>query len=109
MGKKGSKRKLGELPEDEAELEHEENELEAEINALEAMRAEKAGIVAPEAGSARTTYNKEGLIRAAESLSVYTLPFVESMHICTHGVTIADDNDDLEREVNRNHKYSLLC
>jgi hypothetical protein len=99
MLKAAGKRKFGNQTTEEVEQEREENELEAEMKALEAIRAEKAGKHAAPAAGGMFPYNKEGLLKAVESLKVTSLPFVESMQICEFEAQIADENDDLQREV----------
>ncbi len=114
MGKKGDrKRKITEVDVEEREEEHQANELEAELAALSAMKAEKYNKtreVGQESddeeeigygGKKRKVipYNKDGLLKAFEGMGTTALPFVESLQVCSFGIAIEDDNDDLEREV----------
>ena len=46
----------------------------------------------------RGLYNKEALVSALESMPTNDLPFVEKMEICDFGITVEDENDDLQRE-----------
>ncbi len=47
----------------------------------------------------KTTYNKEGLLNALETIPSHSLDFLEKLDICEYTVMINDENDDLEREM----------
>ncbi len=47
----------------------------------------------------KTTYNKEGLLNALETIPCHSLDFLEKLDICEYTVMINDENDDLEREM----------
>jgi rRNA-processing protein EBP2 len=47
----------------------------------------------------RGLYNKEALTSALESMPTNHMPFVEKLEICEFDVAVADEHDDLQREM----------
>ena len=75
-----------------------EADLQAEIEAVMAIRAEKESQIIPQPLSEHS-YNKEGLLRAVETVGIESLPFIETLHVDQYDLYVEDENDDLEREV----------
>ena len=97
MGKKsGNKRPIAELEDDI--VEEEDEELKAELAALEAMRSEQAE-AAVSSNHETKSYNKAALIQCVENLEGTDRPFLETLQIGHFDINVADENDDLEREV----------
>lgn len=122
MGKKSGdkKRKVVDAEFESEEGLEESNDLQAEINAVLAIRSEKNSQISSDDAELnvqlstkpekeRSTFNKEGLIKALESSShERSLSFIESLEVCAYDVIINDENDDLEREMSF-YNQSLLA
>ena len=95
------KAKPSKATEEELEVDEEANaELEAEIQALNAIRAEREEASESAEGKAkrmRGMYNNEGLENALAAR--LDLPFLETYEVCEFDAELADDNDDLAREM----------
>jgi len=99
-GKMGSK-KASKATEEELEVDEEAKaELEAEMQALDAIRAERemaSDAVEGTAKRVRGMYNTEGMEGALAARP--DLPFLETYEVCEFDAELADDNDDLAREM----------
>jgi len=95
------KAKPSKATEEELEVDEEANaELEAELQALNAIRAEREEASEGAEGKTkrvRGMYNTEGMENALAARPA--LPFLESYEICEFDAELADDNDDLAREM----------
>ena len=114
MGKKRNR-----LEHVESDLEEMDPELEEEMQALKAMQREKQRKTREDGdegddsdgeklgdreeevsnGSTKHTYNKDALIKSAESLETAGLPFEETLQVCNFPIDVADEHNDLEREM----------
>lgn len=104
MGKKAMKKRVDNASSDE-EL---DPELEAEMRVLKEIQNEKKRKNNDDDDNddkevnmqkKKTTYNKEGLLTALETIPCHSLDFLEKLDICEYTVMINDENDDLEREM----------
>ena len=74
-------------------------ELEAELSALRSMQNEQQTDDVTLGGGKIWTYNKEGLLQAAEGMATNSLPFADTFQISSVDLDVKDEHDDLEREV----------
>ena len=119
MGKKRDRRE-----QQESDSEEIDPELEKEMAALKAMQREKQRRKTSrgesreeiddeeededdeeeengeqEESNSKFKYNKEALLRCAETLETAGLPFQETLQICDFPIDISDEHDDLQREM----------
>lgn len=99
MGKK-DKQGLKRKREEESDEDEVDPELQAELNALMSMRAERGlSAEAEEAVGSGKANNRDGLMRALETVGASHLTFKENMQFCQFDLEVQDENDDLAREV----------
>ena len=106
MGKKNDISKKRKRSDEDDDIVGDDSEIQAEIEAVMAIRAEKESQhdnvennLIQHQSSLQQSYNKEGLLKAIETIGIESLPFVETLHVEEFELSIQDENDDLEREV----------